>query len=391
MTRKIPVFLGIVLFALCAFADEIALVPDHPQNYTVQKGDTLWDIAGRFLRYPWQWPDIWEVNPHIDNPHLIYPGDVLGLTYRDGRPILGLAARGREVKLSPKIREYARGDAIPTIPLDIVQPFLTRPLVVGEGSLERAPYVVGSQEQHIAYGAGNRVYVRGLADESATKFSIYRPGPAYQDPDTGEILGYQAEHLGEARVERFGDPATFRITRSLKEIRKGDRLLPEEDLEFADFVPHAPSNTVDGRIIGVVSGVRYISQYDVVVLNRGDADGMEPGHVLALYRRGEVVEDVTGSDKADQEQRDARLRAARENPSAVGRMLQTVINDVQTADRALRDVVGTPVEGSSSVRVELPAERAGEAMVFRTFDRVSFALVMRLQQSVFLNDGVRNP
>lgn len=391
MSRKFPIFFGALLFVLCVYADEVTLVADHPQTYTVQRGDTLWDISGRFLERPWQWPSLWEANPQIANPHLIYPGDVLALTYRDGRPILGLAHRNRNVKLSPRIREFPHDDAIRAIPLDVVQPFLSRPLVVAEGELERAAYVVGNQDERLAYGSGDHIYVRGLPDTPSNKFSIYREGPPYKDPVTDEILGYQAEHVGDGLIERFGDPATLAITQSYKEILKGDRVLPQEELEFVEFVPHAPSGPVDGQIIAVMNGVTNISKYQVIVLNRGASDGMEPGHVVGIFRQGAVIKDVTGTKVADRERREARLRAAQENPSAVGRMLQTVINDVQSADRALRDVVGTPVEESSAVRVTLPEERAGEAMVFRTFDRVSFALVMNLQRSVHLEDSVRNP
>ncbi|MCB1749342.1 MAG: LysM peptidoglycan-binding domain-containing protein [Gammaproteobacteria bacterium] len=390
MARKIAVFLGIMLFGTVALADEVTLRPDHPQAYTVVKGDTLWDIAGRFLARPWQWPDIWEVNPQIANPNLIYPGDVIALTYKDGRPVLGLVA-DRNVKLSPTIRESRHDDRVQPIPLDAVEPFLSRPRVVSSSELENAAYIVGSQDEHLAYGNGHRIYARGLAQAAANKFSIYREGHAYVDPDSGETLGYEAEHVGDARVERFGDPATLIITRAYKEILKGDRLVAEEEIEVPEFVPHAPAAAVDGKILSIVDGLRQVSQYQVVVLNRGASDGLEAGHVLAVYQKGDVVKDVVGSDIADREAREANLRAAQENPSAVGRMFQTMVNDVQAADRALRDFVGTPKEGSSAVTVRLPDERAGEVMVFRTFDRVSYALVMRMNRSIYVHDGVRNP
>ncbi|MGE0482896.1 MAG: LysM peptidoglycan-binding domain-containing protein [Gammaproteobacteria bacterium] len=390
MAGKIAVFLGIMLFGSLAAADEVALRAGHPQSYTVQKGDTLWDIAGRFLSRPWQWPDIWEVNPQIANPNLIYPGDVIGLTYKDGRPVLGLVA-DRNVKLSPTIRESRHDDRIQPIPLDAVGPFLSRPRVVAGGELADSAYIVGSQDEHLTYGSGHRIYVRGLGEAATNKFSIFREGHPYVDPDTGEILGYEAEHVGDARVERFGDPATLTITRAYKEILKGDRLVAEEEIEVPEFVPHAPAAAVDGKILSIVDGLRQVSQYQVVVLNRGANDGLEAGHVLAVYQKGDVVKDVVGSDIADREQRAANLRAAQENPSAVGRMFQTMVNDVQAADRTLRDFVGTPREGSSSVTVQLPDERAGEVMVFRTFDRVSYALVMRMNRAIYVQDGVRNP
>jgi hypothetical protein len=263
--------------------------------------------------------------------------------------------------------------------------------VAEAGELERAPYIVGSPDERIASGAGQRVYVRALDADPVRTYSLYRPGPAYRDPVTGAILGYEAEHVGEGVLEALGDPATLRVTRSHKEILKGDRLLPREESEFADFVPHAPAGTVDGEIIRVLDGVSNISNYKVVVLNRGTQDGMEPGHVLAIFRRGPVIKDQTGTDVADRTRREERERVAREDPSAMTRMLQTAINDVQRADRALRDIVGTPMGEGAPVKVALPDERAGELMIFRAFERVSFGLVMNLQQAVHVADRVGNP
>ncbi|NNL99210.1 MAG: LysM peptidoglycan-binding domain-containing protein, partial [Gammaproteobacteria bacterium] len=180
MLRKI-LFCVLVAMAFQAGADTVALQPDHPQQYVVKKGDTLWDISGRFLRYPWQWPDIWEVNPQIENPHLIYPGDQLSLTYRDGKPILSLA-RGRRVTLSPSVRAFSRDGAIAPIPLDAIQQFLTRPRVVAEGAMENAAYVVGSQDGHLVTGMGNRIYVRGLDNPQTNKYSVFRQGEVYRDP-----------------------------------------------------------------------------------------------------------------------------------------------------------------------------------------------------------------
>lgn len=391
MARKIPVLIGALLITLAAVADEVTLRADHPQTYTVVKGDTLWDISGRFLERPWQWPDLWEANPQIENPHLIYPGDTLALRYVDGRPVLGLAGRSREVKLSPTIRESRHADSIHAIPLDAVQPFLARPRVVAEGELDSAAYVVGGKEEHLAYGTGHVIYVNGLRDETTNKFSAYRQGKPYVDPDTGEFLGYEADHVGDLVAERFGSPATMRIARAYKEILDGDRVIPEETLEIPEFLPHAPNTELNGRIISVHDGVEQVSRYQVVVLNRGAADGLEAGHVLAIYQDGEIVKDKLGSDLADIEREAERARQAQENPSAMGRMLQTIVNDVRAADRALRDVVGTPKRGGSAVTLKLPAERAGEVMVFRAFDRISYALVMNMQRPVYVNDLIRNP
>ncbi|MEQ8232382.1 MAG: LysM domain-containing protein [Gammaproteobacteria bacterium] len=391
MSRKFGFIAALMLVFVPVVADEVLIKPDHPGVYTVVKGDTLWDIAGRFLQRPWQWPDIWEVNPQIDNPHLIYPGDRLALTYKDGRPILGLVGYDRNVKLSPSVRVIPHREAIHTIPLDAVAPFLTRPRVVDAGALDQAAYIVGSQDEHLTYGNGHRIYARGLENPQTNKFSVYRAGPPYRDPETGEVLGYEAEHLGDARVEKFGDPATLVVTNSFKEMRKGDRLVPQDELEIPEFIPHAPGAPVSGRIISVMNGVSQITQHQVVVLNRGVQDGLEPGHVLAIFQEGEVIEDVIGSDIAERNARAERERVAQEHPNPVTRMLQTAINDVRAADRALRDFVGTPVEGSGGVKVQLPEERAGELMVFRTFDRVSYGLVMNMQRAIHLNDRVANP
>lgn len=320
-------------------ADQVVLNGDHPGVYTVVEGDTLWDISGRFLKHPWQWPEVWEANPQIENPHLIYPGDQIQLTYVDGRPRLGVQ-RSREIKLSPSVRASAHDRSIPPIPLDAIQQFLTRPRVVSPGELATFAYVVGSQDQHLVNGQGARIYVRGLPDESTTRYSLFRPGGEYKDPDTGEVLGHEALHIADAVVARFGDPATATITWSNREVIKGDRLMAQEVEEYTSFVPRAPAGQVDGSIIAVVDGVTQIGQLNVIVINRGKADGMEPGHVLAIFQAGERITDRLAAEP------------------------------------------GT---------VQMPEERAGELVVFRTFERVSYALVMNTQRPVHVHDRVRNP
>jgi hypothetical protein len=407
MSRKIFIFLGLFGFCTAVAADDVQLREDHPEKYTVQKGDTLWDIAGRFLTQPWQWPDIWESNPQIENPHLIYPGDVIALTFKDGKPILGVAsaddgatlddmagtvgAGNRNVKLSPSIRESAHDEAIRTIPLDAVQQFLTRPRVVSEAEIGRSAYIVGSRDEGLAFGSGHRVYVRGLGEANTNKFSIFRRGPAYRDPETGAILGFEALHVGDGLVEKFGDPATVLIVNSNKEVLKGDRLMPQMRDEIPEFIPHAPSADIDGKIISVIDGVSQIGQHQVVVLNRGGADGLEPGHVLAIYQDGFIIADPIATDIADREMREEYLRRERENPSAASRFFESVANDIRDIDRSLRDFVGTPIGGGRPVNVKLPEERAGELMVFRTFDSVSYGLVMNFQRPIHIHDNVRNP
>ncbi|MEN8107530.1 MAG: LysM peptidoglycan-binding domain-containing protein [Pseudomonadota bacterium] len=340
-TKKL---LGMILAALITsslFAADVALNPDHPDRYVVVKGDTLWDISSLFLRDPWLWPEIWYVNPQIANPHLIYPGDILTLVYMDGKPQLRLQ-RGRDVKLSPQIRVEGLDAAIPTIPLDAIQQFLTKPLVVGKGELDTAPYIVQNADEHVIAGGGDRSYVRGIEDESIGLWDVFRPGGPYVDPDTREILGYEARFVADAAVQRFGDPATLLLTEADIEARTGDRLLPaSQDDPIIHFQPHAPDTDIEGRILAVIGGVTQIGQFNIVVINKGTADGMEIGHVLKIYQAGERIRD--------------------------------------------------PVKGGIFERVTLPDEEAGMLMVFRSFERVSFALVMKASRAIHIHDFVRTP
>mgnify|MGYP001811881531 FL=1 len=340
-TKKLLGMIFAALITSSLFAADVALNPDHPDRYVVVKGDTLWDISSMFLRDPWLWPEIWNVNPQIANPHLIYPGDILTLVYIDGKPQLRLQ-RGRDVKLSPQIRVEDLGAAIPTIPLDAIQQFLTKPLVVDEGELDTAPYIVQNADEHVVAGGGDRSYVRGIEDKEHGLWDVFRPGGPYIDPDSNEILGYQARFVGDAAIERFGDPATLLLTETDIEARAGDRLLPAmaED-PITHFQPHAPDEDIEGRILSVLGGVTQIGQFDVVVINKGSADGMEIGHVMRIWRAGETIRDTVG--------------------------------------------------GSRFERVTLPDEEAGMLMVFRAFERVSFALVMKATRAIHVHDFVRTP
>lgn len=372
-----------------AHAADVVLNPNHPTTYTVVRGDTLWDIAGRFLQHPWQWPEIWEVNQQIDDPHWIYPGDVLTLTYRDGRPILGLT-RGRNVKLSPAVREHKHDDAIPPIPLDAIHQFLTRPRVVTEDQIKNAAYVVGSQDEHLASGVGGRLYVRGLRDATTNRYSIFRPGGEYRDPDTGAVLGYEALHIGDLVIQEFGDPASGNIVWSNREVLKGDRLMPQEGEEYPEFVPRAPDGAVDGSIISVIDGVSQIGQHNVVVINKGSADGVAPGHVLAIYQSGAVIDDKIATELAARERLAALRNTEAHNPSGVGRFFDKVANDFREGKMKVDEALGEPI-GGRPLKVRLPEERAGEVLIFRSFDAVSYGLVMNTQRPVHLFDRVRNP
>lgn len=379
----------VAVLTTAAPAAEVALNQNHPTSYVVVKGDTLWDISGRFLRYPWQWPEIWDANQQIENPHLIYPGDEIFLTYKDGRPLLGLR-RSRVVKLTPSVRESRHDDAIPPIPLDAIHQFLSRPRVVTENEIQQSAYVVGSQDEHLATGQGNRIYLRGLPDESTNRYSIYRPGGEYVDPDTGVSLGYEALHIADVIVTRFGDPATATITWSNREVIKGDRLMPQEREEYPEFIPHAPESPIDGRIISVIDGVSQIGQHHVVVVNKGTADGLVPGHVLAIHQSGELIRDRLGTEQAHRKRLDDFRRAEAENPSAVGRFFSGVANDMRDAKLAVDKALGEPI-GGAPVMVQLPEEHAGELLLFRCFDGVSYGLVMNTQRPIHVFDRVRNP
>jgi len=334
----------------------VELKPHYPEKYVVVKGDTLWDISARFLKNPWQWPQLWQFNPQVENPHLIYPGDVLTIYFIDGKPVMQVQRDGKTVmvqvpeemlgkryptvKLSPRIREHGLEQAIPTIPIDVIKHFLTRPRVVSEDELEQAPYVMAHADDHLASGGGYRIYARGIKENEITgDYSLVRAGQTYKDPETDEVLGYEAVYLGDARLQRYGDPSTLLVQASNREILRGDRLLPRGDELFLhSYMPRGPKQKVAGQIIAVLDGVAQIGQYQVVVLNLGRQEDIEPGHVLAVNQRGKEVKDIIAGGE-----------------------------------------------------VKLPDERAGEVMVFRVFERVSYALVMTATKPMHIFDTVTNP
>ncbi|MBT3046723.1 MAG: LysM peptidoglycan-binding domain-containing protein [Candidatus Thiodiazotropha sp.] len=336
--KLIGVISGLLL-SFCVLATEhVALNPSHPERYTVVKGDTLWDISSMFLRDPWLWPEVWYVNPQIENPHLIFPGDVIELTYRDGRPMLQLSRKDR---LSPRVRATPLDQAIPTIPIDAIAPFLTRPYVVDENELEKAPYIVHFLDDHIVGGAGISYYARSIMEERPIQYAVVRPEKPYKDPDTGEILGYEALYVGNSELKRTGDPAKLLLTSSEIEALIGDRLIKAmEEEPLIDFQPRVPESAIEGRIISVLNGVTQIGQYHVVVLNKGSNVGLEAGHVLRILQGGEDIRDI--------------------------------------------------VKGRGET-VRLPLEEAGHLMVFRTFEKVSFALVMDATKPLHVLDWVRTP
>jgi len=333
-----------LLLAWSAWAQsDVALNPAHPDRYVVVRGDTLWDISARFLRDPWRWPGVWYVNPQIQNPHLIYPGDIIVLSYVDGKLRLSLE-RGSLVKLSPEVRSSPLDDAIPVIPLDAINQFLTRPYVIEDDELDSKPYMVSFGREHLMGSTDNKAYVRAIESDEEVRFDVVRPGDPYKDADTGEVLGYEAQYVGNAELQRTGDPATVLVTSVEMEVNLGDRLIPvTEDVAMDTFYPKPPSRPTSGSIISVLNGVREIGQFNVVVLDRGEKDGLAVGDVLTINQRGRKIRDL-----------------------------------VKWVDN-VRD------------HVTLPDEPAGTLMVFRTFSRVSFGLVMRSSRGIHVGDRVVSP
>lgn len=361
-------------------ADSEALRENAPDTYTVIRGDTLWSISGRFLKEPWRWPEIWKMNQEqIRNPHLIYPGDVIVLD-RSGRDVQLRISRAETVRLSPKVRvEPLAAKAVPTISPADIEPFLSKPLVVGANELDSAARIIATDEDRVALGAGDVAYVEGVTKEQGNAWSIYRRGDPLVDPETDQILGYLAIYIGEAQVRDFGDVSKIEITRSTQEVYAGDRLIPaSREAPVFSYVPRAPQKPVKGRIVSTYGNLVETGPKAIVVLSRGSADGLEVGHVLAIYRA------QPGARYA--------LRTSplwgRSGPSGDDSPRVYYSEQITPRDAALYP------ERQRITELDLakfPSERYGLLMVFRTFDRASFALVMEASRQVSLNDVVANP
>jgi hypothetical protein len=304
------------------------------------KGDTLWGISSRFLKDPFRWPEIWRLNKSdIKDPHWIYPGQTVHLLYdANGRPYLSLSDAG-SVKLTPQIRTEQIKDAIWSIPPDAIEPFLTRPLVADKATIDAAGRVVAIQDNRTVAGAGDRIYATNI-EKPMRDWQIFRPGTPLVDPDSNEVIGHEALLLGTARQVSEGNPAEFSITTSKMEISAGDRLLPAPRSEIINYLPHPPEKEVRGKVLGLAGSVGYAGKDMIVSLNRGKADGIELGHVLAIDQTGETVDDR--------------------------------FNGVKTT-------------------LKVPDRRNGYAFVFRVYDRVSYALIMEAVRPVRRGDVVRTP
>jgi len=341
-TRSVTIWL--LLFALlCSGWARAAmeLNEDVPETYIVKRGDTLWGISGMYLQEPWRWPELWDVNPQIDNPHLIYPGDELYLVWVDGQPRLRMR-RGGDMKLTPEMRVSPLKLAIPIIPLDQIGPWLQRNRVMDADEINNSAYIVAQDEEAIIAGPGDRVFGRGPFPDGERTYGIYRVGERYIDPLTDEYLGYQILDMGAAKLLSSNREVVteLEITRVTEEVEIGDRLLPyEERVIDASFHPRAPDVEIEGGVmIAVDGGLTQIGDMSIVTINRGKREGLEIGQVLAVYQRGKNVYD----------------KVAKSN-------------------------------------VLLPDTRAGLAMVFDAYEKVSYAIILKTTRPLKVGDLVKNP
>lgn len=384
MNKRIITLLVLACLSLNVNADEIQLQKNHPERHVVVKGDTLWGISGRFLKDPWLWPKVWRMNrDQIKNPHLIYPGDIVVLDTSSGSPQLKLLRE--TVTLEPGVRiEPLEKEAIFTIAPNIIGPFLSQPLLIENGKLDVAPRIIAGQENRVVLSPGTRVYINNIQEGEGTHWNIYRPGELLKDPDTAEVLGTEAIYLGDVDIARFGEPATGDIVRAKEEIFTKDRLVVSPDEFKSSFVPHAPETQISGRILRIYGGVAEGGPNTVVSINRGKNDGLEEGHVLAISRYGRVIRDPEYKESA----------ANKVVPEE--KKLKELNFDVKTgADgKKIVNFEKAPAQTKLVLKpgdVKLPDERVGLMMVFRTFDRVSYALIMNTTDAIYTADSVHTP
>lgn len=337
-------------------AETIVYEPEHPETYIVQEGDTLWDISSVFLRDPWYWPEIWYKNPQVENPHLIYPGDTLAIVYVGGERRVQILSRGEDgsivsttadglqvVKINPRIRSQAIESTIPTIPIDSLRHLLERPVVIDDETMRNSAYVLSSLDNHLINSINDKLYVRKLDTSSGSgRYQIYRPSRPLFDPNTRELLGYEALYVGESKLLLRGDPASVRVTNSEREILRDDRVMPMDNTAFErDFVPRPPESDVHGEIVALLDAISQTGLYQTIAINLGQRDGLESGNVLRIRRYGEIIPDRTEPDPR--------------------------------------------------FRVKLPDESVGMAMIIRTFEKMSYALIMESDSPITTRDYVETP
>ena len=340
MVRIISALILAVTAACATAAAPLELVSNPPDRHVVVKGDTLWDISGKFLKKPWRWPEIWRMNKdQIKNPHLIYPGDIVWLDMSDGNPRLRL---GKPVnnRVQPKVHATAIQQVIPSIPANVIEPFISHPLIIEEGKEKTSARIVATQEDRVMLGNGDTAYARGIPDASVEKWHVFRPGKPLKNPETGVVVAHEAFFLGNARLIRPGDPATLRITLAKEEIARGDWLMPAPPATIMAYVPRQPDVEINAQIMSIYGAVSEGGTNSVITLNKGAADGVEIGHVVALYRK---------------------------------RVVTNLDDDVKRETTTI------------------PDERYGLAFVFRIFDNVAYALVVDASKSVLIGDFIRNP
>jgi LysM repeat protein len=327
--------------------NQATLKSSAPEQYVVQKGDTLWDLSNKFLNQPWYWPEIWYMNPQVQNPHLIYPGDVINVFYVGGKPYITVNGDNRVSgieRLSPIMRGEPIEASQQVIPIQAIGQFLTRPLVVSIDELETSPHIIASRDGRLIYGSNDLVYLRDSASlEVDQSYSVYRPGTALTDPVTENILGYEAIHVGDGNITKAGDPATFYLTNAKREIFRGDRILEVESLNIdADFHPRAPEQNINGQLIYLYNAITQVGAYQIVVANVGKKHGIEKGHVLAINKAGRLVSDPYAKEQQEE-------------------------------------------------KVLLPNERSADAIVFRVFDNLSYLFILDANRPVRNGDLVNTP
>jgi LysM repeat protein len=328
--------------------------PTAPMHYTVKKGDTLWGIATMYLKDPWLWPEVWVINPQVPNPHLIYPGDKLALAYGAGGRMEVRLEQAGLTRLDPRLRSDPLQSAIPTIPYSAIASFLSRPTLMSSDEVRHAPYVLAFRDMHQVAGNDIEVYIRNLQAAENSRFAVMHIGTELRDPDDGKVLGYEGIYTGTALVKRSGEPAKAVLIDPARETLAGDRLMSSDNEVPVNFTPSVPTSQVHGNIIDVVGGTDLVGQFYVVAINRGKRHGIEPGTVLAVDQAGEVVRDLY----------------------AGGRSITNSMNGFNS---------------TFVPRVKLPDERAGTMLVFKVYDRMSYALIVGASNTIHIGAPVHNP